>query len=105
MKKIALFATVGLALFATAALAHQYRGGHNGGHGRYSQVQQSGAWGAGCPMNTGITGGKMMHGQREMMHHNGMHRGMHNTTRHGTYSNWRANPAYQGQATPDTSAE
>ena len=98
MKKVALLATVGLALFATAALAHQYRGGHNGGHGRYSQVQQSGYWGAGCRMNTGMNGGGMMH-------HKGMHRGMYTTTKPGTYTNWHANPAYQGQATPDTSVE
>ena len=105
MKKVALFATVGLALFATAAFAHQYRGGHNGGHGRYSRVQQSGNWGAGCPMNSGMNGWGMRYGNRGMMNYNGMHRGMYNTTRPGTYSNWRANPAYQGQVTPDTSAE
>ena len=105
MKKVALLATVGLALFATAALAHQYRGGHNGGHGGYNRVQQSGYWGAGCPMNSGMNGWGMRYGNRGMMNYNGMHRGMYNTTRPGTYSNWRANPAYQGQVTPDTSGD
>ncbi len=105
MKKIVLFATVGLALFATAAFAHQYRGGHNGGHGGYGQFQPSNGWGAGCPMNTGMNGWGMRHGNRGMMHHKGMHQGMYNTTRPGMYSNWRANPAYQGQATLDTSVK
>ena len=105
MKRIALLTTVGLALFATAAFAHQYRGQHNSGHGGSSRVQQSGSWGAGCPMNTGMNGRGMMHGNRGMMNHNGMHRGMHTSTRPGTYTNRRANPAYQGQVTPDTSVE
>ena len=105
MKKIVLFATVGLALFATAAFAHQYRGGHNGGHGGYGQFQPSNGWGAGCPMNTGMNGWGMRHGNRGMMHHKGMHQGMYNTTRPGTYSNWRANPAYQGQGTQETPAD
>ncbi len=105
MKKIALFATVGLALFATAAFAHQYRGGHNGGHGGYGQFQPSNGWGAGCPMNSGMNGWGMRHGNRGMMHHKGMHQGMYNTTRPGMYSNWRANPAYQGQGTQETPAD
>ncbi len=105
MKKVALFATVGLALFATAAFAHQYRGGHNGGHGGYGQFQPSNGWGAGCPMNTGMNGWGMRHGNRGMMHHKGMHQGMYNTTRPGMYSNWRANPAYQGQGTQETPAD
>ena len=105
MKKIVLFATVGLALFATAAFAHQYRGGHNGGHGGYGQFQPSNGWGAGCPMNTGMNGWGMRHENRGMMHHKGMHQGMYNTTRPGTYSNWRANPAYQGQGTQETPAD
>ena len=104
MKRIALLTTVGLVLFATAAFAHQYKGGHNAGHGRYSQVQQSGSWGAGCPKNTGMNGWRMGHGNRGMMNHKGMHRGMVKTTRTGTH-NRRANPAYRGQVMQDTSVD
>lgn len=103
MKRIALLTTVGLALFATAAFAHQYRGGHTGRHGAgFSHVQQqSGYWGGGCPMNNG----GMMYGNRGMMNHNWMHRGRYNTARPGAPANWRANPAYQGQATTDPSVD
>jgi len=104
MKRIALLTTVGLALFATAAFAHQYKGGHNGGHGRSDQVQQSGSWGMGCPKNTDMNGWRMGYRNRGMMNHNGMHRGMNNTTRTSTH-NRRANPAYRGQVTPDTSVD
>ncbi len=102
MKQIALLTTLGLALFATAAFAHQYRGQHNGGFGH---VQQSSSWGTGCPMNTGMNRGGMMHGSWGMKNHNGTHRGMYTTTKPGTYTNWRSNPAYQGQAAPNDSVE
>jgi hypothetical protein len=100
MKQVALLTTLGLALFATAAFAHQY-----GGHGRFSHVQHSGYTGTGCPMNTGMTGQGIMYGNHEMMNHNGMHRGMYTTTRPGSHTNWRANPVYQGQVEPDVSVE
>ena len=106
MKRIALLTTLGLALFATAALAHQYRGGHTDRHGAgFSHVQQRGYWGGGCPINSGMNGGNMMYGNRAMMNHHGMHRGMYNTARPGTPADWRANPAYQGQAATDPSVD
>ena len=106
MKRIALLTTLGLALFATAAFAHQYRGGHNGRHGAgFSHVQQTGYRGGGCPMNSGMNGGNMMYGNRAMMNHDGMHRGMYNTARPGNRTNWHANPTYQGQVPPNASVD
>ncbi|RUM38705.1 MAG: hypothetical protein DSY58_01800 [Desulfobulbus sp.] len=98
MKRIALLTTLGLALFATATLAHEYRGQHNSGHAGTSRIHHNGNMASHCRMNSGMR-------RWGMMNHNAMHRRMDGTAMSGTANSWRADPSYQGQVAADTSVE
>lgn len=87
MKRIALIALAGIALFATAAAAHQNGWGNN--HMRNNVSAQQNEYSNGnCPM-----GGNMMRGNQGMMN------GGQHPTGQSVNSNWKTNPSYQGQTT------
>ncbi len=98
MKRIVLITIGILVLFTTAATARQSGWGH-GNRGNFSRGQQVSTTGGACPMNTNMTGQGMMN--RGMMG-TGL-RG--NTTPTISTSNWRVNPAYQGQVGTSTTGK
>lgn len=61
MTRIVFIALAGLALFATAAAAHQNGRGNNQMRGN-RQMQQTGYTGGGCLMNSNMVGRGMMNG-------------------------------------------
>ncbi len=95
MKRIVLITIGTLALFATAAAAHQ-SGWGQGNRGKFNRGQQVNMTGGTCPMNTNMMGQGMMN---RGMRGTGM---QGNTTSTTPSTNWRANPAYQGQVATDT---
>ncbi len=89
MKRIALITLASLALFATAAAAHQNGWGKNHMRGNGS-MQQSGYSNGYCPMGTNMMGNRMMGNNRVM-------NSAQNPTDQSLNNNWKANPSYQGQ--------
>ena len=91
MKRIALITFAGLALFATAAAAHQNGWGNNYKLGN-GHMQQVGYTGGGCAMNSNIMGRGMLHTKQAIIGPEMLG----NAT--GTQANtWRSHPSYQGQ--------
>ncbi len=90
MKRIALITLASLAIFATAATAHQNGWGNN--HMRSNgNSQQNGYTSGNCPMGGNMNGNRMMG--------TGMMNGVPNPTDQSVNNNWRVNPSYQGQVT------
>ncbi len=93
MRNILLIALAGLAIFATAATAHQNGWGNN--HMRGTNMNNGMTRGSGCQMGGNMNGQQMMN--RNQVTQNGSQQGIQN-------QNWRINPSYQGQTAPSTSA-
>jgi hypothetical protein len=92
MKRIALIALAGIALFATAAAAHQNGWGNN--HMRNNVSAQQNEYSNGnCPMGGNMMGHNMMRGNQVMIN------GVPQPTGQSVNSNWKTNPSYQGQTT------
>ncbi len=97
MKRIALIALAGIALFATAAAAHQNGWGNN--HMRNNVSAQQNEYSNGnCPMGGNMMGNNMT-GRNMMRGNQGMMNGVQHPTGQSVNSNWKTNPSYQGQTT------
>jgi hypothetical protein len=97
MKRIALITLASMALFATAAAAHQNGWGNNQMRGNV-HMQHTEYTGDGCPTSTNMMGWGMMNGNWGMMGP-----GMRGDTTPGVQTNnWRTNPSYQGQVDDTT---
>lgn len=97
MTRIVFIALAGLALFATAAAAHQNGRGNNQMRGN-RQMQQTGYTGGGCLMNSNMVGRGMMNGNLGKMGP-----GIRGDATPGAQTNnWRTNPSYLGQVDDTT---
>ena len=100
MKRIALITFAGLALFATAAAAHQNGWGNNHKRGN-GYTQHAGYSGGGCAMNTNMMGRGIMNGNQGLMGP-GM-RG--NATPRAQTNTWGTHPSYQSQVGDTTTTD
>lgn len=96
MKRIALITLASLALFATAATAHQNGWGNNHMRGNGS-MQRRGYSNGNCPMGGNMMGNRMGNRMGNQMG-NRMMNTPQNSSDYSVNNNWRANPSYQGQA-------